>query len=90
MVQVLCASVPLERVYSVFALDSIAHAFAEAWARLTGVKLDEDPEYYSAKLTHCKYKPFQTINRSYIMRARRFLLTSQQLRSFVMALLPYW
>ena len=74
MVQVLCASVPLERVYSVFAPGSITHAFAEAWTRLTGIELDADPEYYSAKLTHCTYKTFRNrrptlpVDRSYIMR----------------------
>lgn len=74
MVQVLCASVPLERVYSVFAPDSITHAFTEAWTRLTGIELDADPEYYSAKLTYCTYKTFRNrrptlpVDRSYIMR----------------------
>ena len=74
MVEALCASVPLERVYSVFAPSPITHAFAEAWTRLTGVELDSDPEYYSAKLTHCDSKSFrnrrstQPLDRSYIMR----------------------
>jgi len=74
MVQVLCASVPVERVYSVFAPAPITHAFVEAWTRLTGVELDADPDYYSAKLTHCTYNTFRNrrptlpVDRSYIMR----------------------
>jgi hypothetical protein len=74
MVETLCASVPLERVYSVFAPAPITHAFAEAWTRRTGIELDTDPEYYSAKLTHCTYTTFQNrrpslpVDRSYVMR----------------------
>ena len=74
MVEALCASVPLERVYSVFAPAPITHAFAEAWTRRTGIGLDADPEYYSAKLTHCTYDTFRNrrqtppVDRSYLMR----------------------
>ncbi|KAF9654186.1 hypothetical protein BDM02DRAFT_57227 [Thelephora ganbajun] len=74
VVEALCASVPLERVYSVFAPAPITYAFAEAWTRLTGIKLDADPEYYSAKLTHCTDDTFRSccptlpVDRSYIMR----------------------
>ena len=74
MVEALSASVPLERVYSVFAPVQITHAFADAWTRLTGVQLDADPEYYAAKLTHCTYTTFRNrrstlpVDRSYIMR----------------------
>jgi len=74
MAETLFSSVPLERNYSVFAPVPIAHAFAEAWTRLTGVELDADSEYYSAKLTHCTYNTFrnrlptQPVDRSYIMR----------------------
>lgn len=64
----------VERVYSVFAPVAIARAFAETWTALTEVELDADPEYYSAKLTHCSYDTFRNrratlpIDRSYIMR----------------------
>lgn len=74
MVEALFVSVPSERVYSVFAPALITHAFAEAWTRLTGIELDADPEYYSAKLTHCTHTTFrnrrstQPVDRSYVMR----------------------
>lgn len=74
MVEALYDSVPVERVYSIFAPAPITHAFAEAWTRRTGVELDADPEYYSAKLTHCTYDTFRNrrstlpIDRSYILR----------------------
>lgn len=74
MVETFCASVPLERVYSVFAPAPITHAFVEAWTRRTGIELDADPEYYSAKLTYCTYTTFRNrrptlpVDRSYIMR----------------------
>ena len=73
-VEALCASVPLERVYSVFAPAAITQAFVEAWTRRTGIELEADPEYYSAKLTHCTYNTFRNrrptlpVDRSYIMR----------------------
>jgi hypothetical protein len=74
MVEALCASVPLERVYSVFAPASITHAFTDAWTSLTGIELDSDPEYYSARLTYCDSNSFRNrrstlpLDRSYIMR----------------------
>lgn len=74
LVGALSESVPPERVYSVFAPAPITHAFVEAWTRLTGIELDANPEYYSAKLTYCNSKAFRNrrptlpSDRSYIMR----------------------
>jgi hypothetical protein len=74
VVEVLSTSIPTERVYSVFAPAPVAQAFAEAWTLRTGVGLDVDPEYYSAKLTHCTpstlrdRRPTLPVDRSYIMR----------------------
>jgi len=53
LVRFLYASVPLERVYSVFAPVQITNIFAFVWTKYTGIQLDQDPEYYSAKLTFC-------------------------------------
>ncbi|KAL0072635.1 hypothetical protein AAF712_000398 [Marasmius tenuissimus] len=49
-----------ERVYSVFAPDDIAAAFAKAWSRLTQINILPKP-YYAAKLSYCTK---DTFNRS--------------------------
>ncbi|KZT05843.1 uncharacterized protein LAESUDRAFT_680336 [Laetiporus sulphureus 93-53] len=46
-------AVPPERVFSVFALETITRAFAAIWMRETGIPLDPEPEYYAAKFTYC-------------------------------------
>ncbi|KAH9937213.1 uncharacterized protein B0H18DRAFT_190681 [Fomitopsis serialis] len=53
LVHSLQQAVPSERVFSIFALEDIARAFASLWTKATGVKLERDPEYYAAKLTYC-------------------------------------
>lgn len=52
LANVLHKLVPLDRVYSVFALDVVTRIFAEAWYRLTKVQWDPEP-YYAAKITFC-------------------------------------
>lgn len=74
LVQTLCASVPLERVYSVFAPEAVTRIFASLWTKFTGITLDQDPEYYSAKLTFCSPSSFRNrrgtlhSDRSFILR----------------------
>jgi len=55
----LCAHVPVERVYSVFAPSRISKIFARVWANITGVQIETQP-YYSAIFTQCT---LQTITR---------------------------
>jgi hypothetical protein len=75
LVRVLHTTVPLERVYSVFAPEPVTRVFASLWTQYTGVPLDQDPEYYSAKLTFCTPASLRDLRaatpepeRSYILR----------------------
>ncbi|KAI0375260.1 hypothetical protein BV20DRAFT_1117663 [Pilatotrama ljubarskyi] len=58
MVAALGAHVAPERVFSVFALDAVADAFAAAWTAQTGVQLDPNPVYYHAKFMQCTKETF--------------------------------
>lgn len=53
LVRALQQAVPPERVFSVFAVETITHAFAAIWTQETGIPLDSEPEYYAAKFPHC-------------------------------------
>ncbi|PIL31699.1 hypothetical protein GSI_06402 [Ganoderma sinense ZZ0214-1] len=46
-------SVPPERVFSIFAVDSIASTFADIWTTETGIPLATSPQYYHASLMCC-------------------------------------
>lgn len=59
IVRALYAMIPLERVYSVFAPETVATIFASLWTKYTGISLDQDPEYYSARLTFCSPSSFR-------------------------------
>ncbi|KAI1789750.1 hypothetical protein LXA43DRAFT_892183 [Ganoderma leucocontextum] len=50
------AVVPPERVFSVFAVDSIATMFADIWTAETGIPLTAHPKYYHASLMCCDEK----------------------------------
>lgn len=52
LVAELQACVPTERVYSIFAPALLAKAFAQTWASVTGVDLEENP-YYAARFSFC-------------------------------------
>lgn len=55
LVAELHALVPTERVYSIFAPAPLAKAFAQAWATLADVELEDHP-YYAARFSHCTIK----------------------------------
>ncbi|KAJ7817299.1 hypothetical protein B0H14DRAFT_2843048 [Mycena olivaceomarginata] len=57
LAEALRAAVPIERVYSIFAPDTITTTFVEIWCSLTGVQGYKVP-YYHAKLTYCTRKSF--------------------------------
>jgi len=59
LVRALQDIVPPERVFSVFALETISRAFASIWTAETGVPLDKDAEYYAAKFTYCTRQSFR-------------------------------
>ena len=59
LIRELSHSVPPERVFSVFALEPIARCFASLWTHASGIELEQDPEYYAAKLTYCNANTFQ-------------------------------
>ncbi|KAM5530598.1 hypothetical protein V8D89_015606 [Ganoderma adspersum] len=46
-------AVPPERVFSVFAVDSVASTFADIWTAETGIPLATHPQYYHASLMCC-------------------------------------
>jgi len=60
LVHSLQQAVPSERVFSIFALEDVARAFASLWTKATGVTLERDPEYYAAKLTYCTRATLQS------------------------------
>lgn len=67
---------PVERVYSVFAPEIIAHLFIDIWTNLTGVELHApDPYYYAAKISFCSRRTLSrrqaTQNAAYSMRPAR-------------------
>ncbi|KZT30897.1 hypothetical protein NEOLEDRAFT_1126557 [Neolentinus lepideus HHB14362 ss-1] len=45
--------VPSQRVFSVFAPESLTFMFAHWWCELTGISPARDPEYYAATFSHC-------------------------------------
>ena len=59
LIRKLSQCVPPERVFSVFALDPIARCFASLWTRESGIALEQDAEYYAAKLTYCNADTLQ-------------------------------
>lgn len=59
-------AVPTARVFSVFAVEPVARAFADAWTNLKGVsvahtdvKANLTHEYYAALLTYCNSRSFR-------------------------------
>ncbi|KAI0361349.1 hypothetical protein OH77DRAFT_1391264 [Trametes cingulata] len=58
MVSALGANVAPERVFSVFALDTVAEAFAAAWTAQTSIQLAQNPVYYHSKLMRCTKETF--------------------------------
>lgn len=62
----LLRSVPKKRVFSVFAPESIARVFSSIWTDITGVGLavNEDPEYYAAKISYCTKSSFRPRSKS--------------------------
>ncbi|TFK56735.1 hypothetical protein OE88DRAFT_51385 [Heliocybe sulcata] len=52
------AGVPPERVFSVFAPEPVAQAFACLWRDVTGVPLAASPEYYAATFSYCNAASF--------------------------------
>jgi len=62
LAEVLHETVPIERVYSVFAPEIIATLFIDIWTRLTGIECHApDPYYYAAKISFCSRR---TLSRS--------------------------
>ncbi len=59
MVRALRENTPPERVFSVFAVDPLAHAFADSWTAETSVSLDANPVYYHAALMYCDRRTFR-------------------------------
>ncbi|KAI0348354.1 hypothetical protein BDW22DRAFT_79618 [Trametopsis cervina] len=59
MAHALLRSVPVERVFSVFAPDHITRTFTSVWTDITGISLAEDPEYYAAKISYCTRSSFR-------------------------------
>ena len=53
LARALKAVVPPERVFSVFAVDSVATTFADTWTAETGIPLAGHPNYYHASLMCC-------------------------------------
>ncbi|KAI0830569.1 hypothetical protein BC628DRAFT_880411 [Trametes gibbosa] len=60
IVDVLRNNVAPERVFSVFALDPLADAFATIWMATTHVLPASQPIYYHAKFMHCTKATFKT------------------------------
>ena len=58
--------VPKERVFSIFAPESITRIFSSIWTDITGVGLEraEDPEYYAAKISYCTKSSFRPRSKS--------------------------
>ncbi len=46
-------AVPVERVFSVFAPETITRLFVSIWTEITGVPLAPSAEYYAAKISYC-------------------------------------
>lgn len=53
LAQELLRNISPERVFSVFALDGVADAFANAWNELTGIDVSAASPYYHAYLMSC-------------------------------------
>jgi hypothetical protein len=54
LAEVLHETVPVERVYSVFAPEIIATLFVDIWTNITGIERHmPDPYYYAAKISFC-------------------------------------
>lgn len=52
MSEELFASIPLQRVYSVFAPSEVASLFTQLWSEHSGVEIMKEP-YYAARLLSC-------------------------------------
>ena len=59
IVDALRRHVPPERVFSIFAIDTIANVFAETWTTRIGIPLAENPVYYHASLMCCDSNTIQ-------------------------------
>nr|GAT51533.1 predicted protein [Mycena chlorophos] len=57
LAEALHASMPVKRIYSVFAPDEIAYPFVACWTHLTGVQALRDP-YYHAWSSYCSRQTF--------------------------------
>ena len=52
LAQALAGAVPMQRIFSVFAVEPVTLIFVEEWARITGIQAYPEP-YYAAKISHC-------------------------------------
>ncbi|KAI0639663.1 hypothetical protein C8Q77DRAFT_1152625 [Trametes polyzona] len=59
IIDILRINVPPERVFSVFALDPVADAFATLWTSTVGSRLAPSPVYYHAKFMCCDKTTFK-------------------------------
>jgi ribosomal protein S18 acetylase RimI-like enzyme len=64
LAETIYSHVDIERVFSVFAAESITRAFAHAWTAMTGVQVARGEgkapeEYYAALLTYCDRRTFR-------------------------------
>ena len=76
LAEVLHETVPVERVYSVFAPEIIAHLFIEIWTNLTGIERHApDPYYYAAMISFCSRRTLSrrqaTQNEAFSLRPAR-------------------
>jgi hypothetical protein len=56
------AGVSIERVFSVFAVEPVTHAFVDEWRSITGVCIDPEYKggvYYAAYLSYCDRRSFR-------------------------------
>lgn len=76
LAEVLHETVPVERVYSVFAPEIIATLFIDIWTDLTGIERHApDPYYYAAKISFCSRRTLSrrqaTHNTAFSLRPAR-------------------
>ncbi|KAF6761128.1 hypothetical protein DFP72DRAFT_32159 [Ephemerocybe angulata] len=64
--QALDASVPQQRVYSVFAVDIVAEAFAAVWSRRAGIESYTRP-YYDSTISFCSKRNIAPVRQNTIL-----------------------
>jgi len=85
----LLRAVPVNRVFSVFAPDSITQAFTSIWTDMTGVGLDRHPEYYAAKFSYCTKSSFRPRSNSLLPDVQYELRLAREEDSLAAAQLCY-